>query len=400
MTICNRIIFRISIAAVLAAFITFIPGCVGKSGGMRRHEALVDEKVAEIEAALALGEREGWAKAFPALKAIHNDLNRGLVDNALSKMSLTREEFEKKYKLAFLGGGGFKIMGGEHVAPRLAWQITLQMVEEKKKAELYSDAMSILRKFDKDICDVFEEIGKAYKDTEKDLTKAAGRANAEDKKTVRGFIALKKFKEAKNHIAVMRQRYKKDVFPYLCYQITYLEKEWARAEVIERGKVFVIENNTPAEEFAKIVRKIIGKDLRDYGTYSISRHPGANGILIRFKLKSKKTYSLPLRFNLNGPRNIKGHGALQFRMAGPRGTKVKVDMSGGSGTQYEVTRTLGTFQGSMAFSFVRFKAASGVKNKASDETTIKSLTVTITVCNTSSKNKIVSVFLGDVAFVP
>ena len=400
MTTRNRIIFRITIVAFLATFFAFIPGCVGKSGGMRRHEALVDEKVAEIEAALALGERDGWAKAFPALDAIHKDLNRGLVDNAFKKMSITREEFEKKYKLALLEGGGFKIMGGEHVAPRLAWQITLLQVEEKKKAELYSDAMSILRKFDKDICDVIEEIGKAYKDTEKDLTNAAVRANAEDKKTVRGFIALKKFNEAKNHIAVMRQRYKKDVFPYLCRQITYLEREWAKAEMIERGKVFVIENNTPTEEFANIVRKIIGKDLRDYGTYCISRHPGANGILIKFKLNSKQTFSLPLRFNLNGPRNIEGHGALQFSIAGPRGTKVRVNMSGGSGTRYEAKRTLGTFQGSTAFSFVRFRAGGGVKNKASDEAAINGLTVTITVRNNSSKKKIVSVFLGNVAFVP
>ncbi len=291
-------------------------------------------------------------------------------------------------------------MGGEQVAPRLAWQITLQQVEEKKKAELYSDAMSILRKFDKNILDEIEEIGKAYKDTEKDLTYAASKANAEDKKTVRGFIAQKKFKEAKNHIAVMRQRYKKDVFPSLCRQITYLEKEWADAEVIERGKVFVIENNTSTEEFTNIVRKIIGKDLKDYGAYGISRHPGANGILIKFKLNSKQTYSLPLRFNLKGPRDVGGHGALQFSIAGPRGTKVRVNMSGGSGTQYEAARTLGTFQGSTAFSFVRFKAGGDVKNKASDEDTFNGLTITITVHNTSSKKKIIGVFLGNVAFVP
>lgn len=46
------------------------------------------------------------------------------------------------------------------------------------------------------------------------------------------------------------------------------------------------------------------------------------------------------------------------------------------------------------------KASGGVMNKASDETQINALTITITVCNEGTSKKTQTVALNNVAFVP
>ncbi len=366
-----------------------------------QYEALVNAKVAETKAALALGDAKNWTKAFPALDKISKDTNVKLIDDALKKLDYTRESFKKKYVAFRQTAKHIQKSNGEWVDPWPEWQKTLAEVQKKREANLYSDAVIELNKFDRKVLDELPDMKRAFDDTQKDLEQAALTAIVEDKKTVRDMITKKNFPGARSHIDLMKQRYRNEVFSWAGRNIGYVEAEWDTAEIIERGKVFVIEDNTPFEEARQIVRQSIsGKDIRDFGSYSITRPSGVKGILISFTLNPGQTHSLPLGFNLRGARNIKGHGALQLSIAGPRGTRVSVSMTGGSGTSYSAVKTLGTIHGSMAFRFAEFQARGGVMNKVSDETTINALTIMIVVRNGGTTKKTQRVSLNNVAFVP
>jgi hypothetical protein len=363
----------------------------------KHYEALVDAMVDEIKAALALGNAKDWANAFPALDKIRRDPNVKLVDDALKKLGYTREAFERKYVEWRREAQHIQTPDGEWVDPWPEWQKTLAEVQKKKDAKQYSDAVMELGKFDKKLPDKPPDMKKVFDDTLEDLEQAARSEMGKDKRIVRDLIAKKDFEGAKTHIELMKQRYRKEAFSWAELQIGYVEKEWNKAEVIERGKVFVIENGTSLEEARQIVRNNIkGKDIRDYGKYSIAYPPGAGSLQIHFK----GSCSLPLRFNLHEPRNIKGHGALQLYIACPRGTKIRVSIIGGSGKSYSATKTFGIFSGDTAFSFTEFQVGGDVTNKLSDETTINALTITITVRNEGTKKKTLGVALNNVAFVP
>ncbi|MFH1550621.1 MAG: hypothetical protein ABIH04_08690 [Planctomycetota bacterium] len=368
----------------------------------KQYEALVDAKADEIKAALALCDAKDWASAFPVLDKIRRDSNVKPIDEALKKMGYTREAFEGKYVEFRREAQHIQTPDGEWVDPGPEWQKALAEVQKKKDAEQYSDAAIELGKFDKMVPDKSPDIKKAFDGTLKDLEQAALAAMEKDKKIVRDLIAEKDFAGATTHIVLMKQRYRKEAFKWAEKHIGYIEKEWYAAEVKERGKVFVIENGTSFDEARQIVRRcIVDKnnrpiDIKEHGAYPITYPPGATSIQINFK----QTHSLFLRFIHKETRNVKGHGALQLYIACPRGTKVVVNMTGGSGKSYSATKTFGIFSGDTAFSFTEFQVSGNVTNKASDETTIKALTITITVSNEGSKSKTLGVALNNVAFVP
>ncbi len=364
----------------------------------KHYETTVGAKTDEITAALSLGKAKNWASAFTALDKIRKDANTKLVDDALKKLGYTREKFEEMYVAYRIEAKHIQGADGEWVDPWPAWQTTLAEVKKKKDAKLFSDAVIELKKFDKNVLDKLPDMKQAYDDTLTDLEQTALTAMEGDKGIVRDKIAKKDFPGGTIHINLMKQRYRKEAFNWAEKHIGYVEKELYDDEVKERGKVFVIESGATLEEARQIVSYNIGRIFMDYGAYSISYPPGAGSIQINFKLNARQTYSLPLNFNLHGPRNIKGHGALQLSISGPNGTKVRVNMTGGSGTSYSAVKT--SSSGDTAFSFVEFQASGAVMNKASDETQINALAITITVRNESSKSKILGVSLNNVAFVP
>jgi len=344
MTTYRHVIFLITIVAFLAAFLTFIPGCLMDEDDSR---PVVIVRGREAD--------DGW-------------------------------EWEREQ---------------ERVDPWPEWEKTLDEVKKKRDAKQYSDAVMELRKFDKNVPDKPPDMKKAYDETLENLEQAARIEMEKDKEIVRDKIAKKDFAGARTHINLMKQRYRREAFSWAELHIGYVEKEWYDDEVIERGKVFVIEDGASLEEAGQIVRNSFNsKIIRDFGAYSITYPPGAGAILINFPLNARQTYSLPLSFNLHGPRNIKGHGALQLSISGPKGTKVRVNMTGGSGTSYSAVKTFGSISGDMAFRFTEFQAGGGVINKVSDETTINALTITIVVRNKSTEKKTQTVALNNVAFVP
>ena len=363
----------------------------------KHYETTVGAKTNEITAALSLGVAKRWESAFPALDKIRKDANAKVVDDALKKLGHTREKFEEMYVAFRIEAKHIRGPNGEWVDPWPGWNKALVEVNKKRDARQYTDAVIELSKFNSYVLGKSPDIKKAFDEKREELKQTALTAMEGDKAIVRDKIAKKDFAGGTTHINLMKQRYRRDAFSWAEQHIGYVEKELYDAEVIERGKVFVIESGTSLEEARQIVRNNInGKDFRDYGTYSITY---AGSMVINFKLNNRQTYSLPLSFNLHGPRNIKGHGGLQFSITCPRGTKVSVAMTGGSGTSYSTVKTFDSSSGNTSFSFVNFQAGGDVKNKASDETTINALTITITVSNKGAK-KTISVPLNNVAFVP
>ena len=368
----------------------------------KHYEIAVGAKAGEITAALSLGVAKKWESAFPALDKIRKDANAKLIDEALKKLGHTREKFEKMYVDFRIEAKHIQQPNGEWFDPWPEWNKTLVEVKKKEDAKQYTDAVIELSKFNSYVLEKSPDIKKAFEEKEKQLDDTALAAVQEDKAIVRDKIAKEDFPGGTTHINLMKQRYRRDAFSWAELQIGYVEQEWRNAEAIFRGKVFVIESGMTLEEARQIVRNnISGKDIRDFGTYAITR--GAGGIVIDFKLNARQTYSLPLSFNLHGARKVKKDGALelkalQLRISGPRGTEVRVNMTGGSGTSYSAVKT--SISGETAFSFATdFQASGGVMNKASDETQINALTITITVHNRSTERRTQTVTLNNVAFV-